>query len=368
MAEIGISDGIRHSGKADVIDTYPVPHEAYGYFLNNQTVKLESGKNITAWDAHHACMKGSPAGHCDSTSFPDDVYEDNWVGNNAIKLLERKPAGKPWFMHISFPGPHPPFLVTGRMADSVTNRTWPQPVDTSKEDDCPNVKKPGEPANGNRCNYGAEIENLDRLFGMVVDKVAALGELEHTLVCISSDHGEMLGDHGGSGKSKPWEGSASVPLLCFGGSPALKVQPGAVVKEPVATLDLAGTFIDYAGGQVAGTMTTKSLRPILQGDEKQVRPFISSGLGEWRMVVQQHGDAWLKFICCKKKCPNSPSNVPGPKGGWTQLLYDIDADQFDMNDVSAKYPEAVDPMRQLLPKSFGCGSSESTEEATELVV
>jgi len=353
MAEMGISDGIRHSGKGDVVDTYPVPHEAYGYFLNNQTVTLESGKNITAWEAHNSCMKDMK--ECDSASFPDHVYEDNWVGDNAIKLLERKPVGKPWFMHVSFPGPHPPFLVTSRMADSVSNRTWPQPVDNPKRDVCQNA--PGEPANGNRCNYGAEIENLDRLFGLLVDKVAALGELANTLVCISSDHGEMLGDHRGAGKSKPWEASASVPLLCFGGSPKLKVRSGAVVKEPVATLDLAGTFVDYAGGQLAETMTAKSMRSIFEGTENTVRPFVASGLGTWRMVVQQYGDVWLKFICCKGKCPSAPGNVPAPTSGWTQLLYDVNADQFDMHDVSAKYPQAVDAMRQLLPQSFGCGNS-----------
>ena len=57
MKEMGINDGIRHSGKADVIDKWPDPHEAYGYYLRNNTVMLENGTSITAWDAHYACMK-----------------------------------------------------------------------------------------------------------------------------------------------------------------------------------------------------------------------------------------------------------------------------------------------------------------------
>ena len=71
----------------------------------------------------------------------------------------------------------------------------------------------------------------------------AQGELDSTLVCISSDHGDMLGDHNTGAKSKPWEASVSVPLLCFGAD----VMPGRVVDFPVATMDLAATFIDYAG-------------------------------------------------------------------------------------------------------------------------
>ena len=92
------------------------------------------------------------------------------------------------------------FLVTSRMADSVANRTWPQPVDSPQKATCANSARPHEPAigqkdAGSRCNYGAEIENLDRLFGIVLDKVRALGELDNTLVCVSSDHGEMHTPH-----------------------------------------------------------------------------------------------------------------------------------------------------------------------------
>ena len=108
---LGISDSIRNSGKGDVIDT-PQPHEPYGYFLNNQTVHTENGTALSGWIAHRACFYNDIT-KCDRTSYPDDLYEDNWVGANAIKLLERKPEGKPWFMHVSFPGPHPAFLVTG---------------------------------------------------------------------------------------------------------------------------------------------------------------------------------------------------------------------------------------------------------------
>merc|ERR1712176_770835 len=195
-----------------------------------------------------------------TTTFTDDLYEDNWVAANAIKLLQRKPDEKPWFMHVSFPGPHPPFIVTSKMADSVVNRTWPQPVDAKKQDACANGKTLGEPSTGDtRCNYAAELENLDALFASIVDQVDALGELDKTLVCISSDHGDMLGDHNSHGKTLPWEGSAAVPLLCFGGSDSMKIKSGAVVNEPAATPDLADTFMDYAGAELADGMTTRSL-------------------------------------------------------------------------------------------------------------
>jgi len=369
MAEIGITDGIRYSGKADVIDQLTA-HEAYGFFLSNQTVSLENGTALSGWEAHRACFHGNFA-LCDATSYPDELYEDNWTKDNALKLLSRKPEGKPWFMHVSFPGPHPAFLTTARMAATVTNRTWPDPVDalqdggkaTCTTNTGAHAGEPGLGArnNGSRCNYGAEIENLDRLFGEVLAKVEALGEANKTLVCVSSDHGDMMGDHDGWAKSKPWEASASVPLLCFGPG----VQVGKVVADPTATLDLAATFIDYAGAELGANMTSTSLRPVLQGSATSVRPFVASGLDNWRLVVQQvngsnsNGSEWYKFVCCKGTCPSAPHNVPEPVDGWTQLLFRVgeDGDQFDMHDLAAEQPGIVAAMRPLLPEVFGCGGT-----------
>jgi len=354
--ELGFSDWIRHSGKEDVINMFPEPHEHYGYFLSNQTVTLENGTTVNAFIAHYSCMK-DPSMACDGSSYPDEFYEDNWVANNALVLLDRKPKNVPWFLWVSFPGPHGPFLVTGTMADSVVDRTWPQPVDAKKPDQCPNV--PGEPGDGGRCNYAAEIENLDRLFGLVIGKVEALGEMNQTLVVISSDHGEMLGDHNTGGKSKPWEASASVPLVVFGGSDVFNIQPGDVHSEPVANMDLAGTFLDYAGADLAPGMTTRSLRPVIERTERIVRPFVSSGLANWRMVVEERNGTWFKFVCCLGKCKGSPSTVPAIDiNGWTQALYNVTQDRFDMSDLSLDHPDVVVSMRKLLPATFGCGQKQ----------
>jgi len=357
-AELGISDGIRTAGKASVISTWPLPHDEYGFMLINQTLPL-GPKSVSGWVSHYDCFVGN-MGSCDSSNFPDELYQDDWTAANALKLLERKPAGKPWFLQVNFPGPHPPFLVTARMAQSVASRNWGQPTDAREKDSCSNSQKPGKPANGgwkSRCNYGAELENLDRLFGLIIDKVEAMGELGRTLVVFSSDHGDLTGDHGGVEKSTPWQESAGVPLVVFGGSSDLQVAAGRLVEEPTATLDLAATFIDYAGGQLTESMTSTSLRSVLDGREQSVRDFVSSGLQNWRMTLQKINGTRFKFICAKGRILYSPSTVPAPVNGWTQLLYDIDQDAFDMQDISSAHPEVVRVMRSLLPETFACGSN-----------
>lgn len=139
MKQMGISGGIRHSGKEDVIDIYPIAHEAYGFFLQNHTVSLENGTAISAWAAHYACFNQDRS-LCDVSSYPDELYEDNFVAANALALLDAKPQGVPWFLQVSFPGPHPPFITTASMAQSTENRTWPQPTDSPVVDRCTNSR------------------------------------------------------------------------------------------------------------------------------------------------------------------------------------------------------------------------------------
>jgi membrane-anchored protein YejM (alkaline phosphatase superfamily) len=45
-----------------------------------------------------------------------------------------------------------------------------------------------------RCDYAAEILNIDDLFRKVLNEVEAMGEMARTIVCMSSDHGELLGE------------------------------------------------------------------------------------------------------------------------------------------------------------------------------
>ena len=139
----------------------------------------------------------------------------------------------------------------------------------------------------------------------------------------------MLGDHGDEDKSKPWEGSAHVPLMCSGPG----IQKGQTITIPVATMDMAGTFMDYADAIAEPHMTTRSFRGLLEGKPgavQEYRQFVSSGLSNFRMVVQQIGDKQYKYICCQGSCPNPPSTAPTPKDpeGFVEILIDIVADPY----------------------------------------
>lgn len=162
-----------------------------------------NGKNESLYDVYNSDMKscaapGGAAGEYDcvkASPMPEWAYEDNWVGANAVGLLSQKPAGAPWFLQVSFPGPHPPFVVTAPMKNTTAGFSYPLAADNA-------VLGKGIQQEVRR-DYAAELINLDRLFGLVLAAIPA-GERANTFVFVASDHGEMLGDHQTWGKTSAW--------------------------------------------------------------------------------------------------------------------------------------------------------------------
>ena len=361
--DLGFSDASRSAGKVRVIQEKKSCGEPYRMHLLSSRMPLEIGnKTVSGIEAFRACQQG-PTGQgtdCDATSFTSEIYPDDFVKNEAIALLDRAPTGKSWYLQVNFPGPHPPIISTAMMAKSVRDRVWPLPVAGEEEfmGGCPQSENDDfEPASGERCNYAAQLENLDTLIRNVVDSVIARGEIEDTVVCITSDHGELLGDHGNHGKEMPWQSSISVPLVCFGPN----IATGTIHEGPVSTLDLPGTFLDLASVDKADLMTVESLLPVLLDSTASTpRLFVSSGVHNWRLVVKESHGSSYKLICCQGNCPGKPKNVPNIEIGqiWQELLYNTKEDPYDTSPLQNQ--EIRDELLQHLPEGW-CPSFEISQ-------
>ncbi|KAF1789693.1 Alkaline-phosphatase-like, core domain [Phytophthora cactorum] len=80
---------------------------------------------------HNATDIGDPRFYKDTfpNPLPDDLYNDNWVADQALRLLSEKPDDKEWFMIVNWNGPHYPMSITESMYGRMQNRSFPQPVD-----------------------------------------------------------------------------------------------------------------------------------------------------------------------------------------------------------------------------------------------
>jgi arylsulfatase A-like enzyme len=132
-------------------------------------------------------------------------------------------------------------------------------------------------------NYYGMIAFIDHHVGRIVSALQDLGELENTLIVFTSDHGELLGDHGLYQKGPtPYEGLINVGAIFNGPG----VPKDTVIEEPVTTLDLPATFYDYAGASPAYDIQSQSLRPLLEGKSGPTRDVTYS---EWYLKPYRVG-------------------------------------------------------------------------------
>lgn len=264
LREWGFSDGIDNAGKMDAVRSgVPVPKDPYMKLLHDRGMAEVHVKDMRGRKAHDGTYP---------TPLPDDLYCDNFITRNALTLLGRAPRNQPWHLTVNFTGPHDPLDITASMEKTARDRTYPQPNRNTQDSREQHVAV--------RQNYSAMCENIDRGIGEILAAVAARGELENTLVVFSSDHGEMLGDHNRWGKHVPYQASLGVPLVVAG--PGVKAR--GTSRALVTVMDLAATFLDFAGVTVPGAMDSRTLRPLLAGKTRKHRPHVTAALAEWRLV------------------------------------------------------------------------------------
>jgi len=269
IADWGFSDGIDNEGKHDATRAYTkAGNKPKGPFM----AYLE-----TLGLAHaHVEDYEKRKGHGDTFSTPlrDEAYGDNWITRNGLALLDAAPKDRPWFLQVNFNGPHDPWDITASMEKRCRGKKFPQPNQCTQLTPENHVRV--------RQNYAAMIENIDRCVGQFLAKVRQRGELANTLIVFSSDHGEMLGDHDLWAKRHPYHGSVGVPMVVWGQD----VKRGLRIDAPATTLDLPATFLDYARVERPAKMDSLSLRPLVTGKAAKTRDHVLSGMGSWRLVMQ----------------------------------------------------------------------------------
>ena len=139
--------------------------------------------------------------------------------------------------------------------------------------------------------YDAEIATADRDVGELLKGVPA-----DTVIAVTADHGESLGDHGETTHGVfLYDAVLQVPLLvCFlGGQSA-----GARVDTRVRLVDLAPTLLEAAGATVPTTVQGESLRPLIGQPKAEDRPVYAESSYPrrafgWSALVSWRADRFL---------------------------------------------------------------------------
>jgi arylsulfatase A-like enzyme/Tfp pilus assembly protein PilF len=120
--------------------------------------------------------------------------------------------------------------------------------------------------------YYGEVAFVDRALGQLFDRLATLSR--PTLVIVTADHGESLGEHGELTHGMfAYEATLHVPLIVARVEPGqARGSKGVVIDTPARHIDIAPTVLDAVGAEADPTLSGSSLRPIINGTDRGDRP------------------------------------------------------------------------------------------------
>lgn len=194
--------------------------------------------------------------NADNESFSTDFLTDR-----AIEFIAAD-SDQPFLAVVSYPDPHGPNTVRAPYDKMFDNLRF-LPPRTYGRDDMP---IPGWLGGGAKNHAKFRGDQMSRYFGMVKcidDNVGRLlatlqksGELDSTIVLMTSDHGDLCYEHDRLNKGNPYEGSARVPMLVRYPD---RFPAGTVYRQPVGTVDVTPTLLAAAGIQTDAAFQGRNL-------------------------------------------------------------------------------------------------------------
>jgi arylsulfatase A-like enzyme len=233
----------------------------------------EDGNVLSGW-----FLKNST----EAANIADEDSETPYLTRRGIEFIETHDG--PWCCHLSYIKPHWPYIVPEPYHDMYGPEHILPPIRTQAEYDTahPVLKAMMESPVGRAFSddkvrnavipaYMGLIKQCDDQMGVLFDWLEETGRMDDTMIVLTSDHGDFLGDHWLGEKQFFHDTSTRVPLIVYDPSPEADATRGTVSDALVECIDFAPTFVDVAGGQVEGhVLEGHSLLPILRGEADEM--------------------------------------------------------------------------------------------------
>ena len=218
--------------------------------------------------------------------------------------------------------------------------------------------------------YMGLIKQIDDQMGVLFDYLKSSGQLDNTMIVVTSDHGDYIGDHWLGEKDLFHDASVKVPLIIYDPSPEADATRGQVCDELVESIDLAATFTDYTNNTVPDEwLEGRSLMPFIRGEKPESWRDYAISEYDYSMspIANKLGvaakDARLFMVATKKW------KFMHAEGGLPPMLFDLekDPDEFFDQGRNPAYQDALDECYAMLRDwALRCGqrTTLSDEELT----
>ena len=207
--------------------------------------------------------------------LPWEHTVDRFVGNEAVRFINNYAKEGPFAMMVGFPGPHCPYDPPEDFPYHCDPKDMPAAIPEVLQDTPQlrrdNIDQNKLPWNGVdytnfthgekmkiRAHYAGLVRAIDHEVGSIMQALNDNGLLENTIVILSSDHGDYLGDHNLIGKASFYETCMRVPMLISGPG----IPESVVVNELVELRDVTSTILTMAGEEIPPHMDSRPLPDI----------------------------------------------------------------------------------------------------------
>lgn len=244
-----------------------------------------------------------------------------------------------WFVHASYIRPHPPYSAAGEYSRMYAPEDVGEPIPPVPEPEkfhelmlqLDNTKAPTdrEELRRMRAQYFGMITEVDAQLGRLWQALRDKGAWDDTVVIITSDHAELLGDHGLREKVGYWETSQHIP--CIVRDPRHQSTAGTVVHRFTENVDVMPTICDAIGVEIPLQCDGLPLTPFIEGSEPQWWRDAAHWEYDWRFALIQLGAdvpwPWKRSLEKQTLCVHRTDDIAYVQFGDGRFLcFDIAAD------------------------------------------
>ena len=274
----------------------------------------------------------------------EEDSETPWLTREALAFIDQ--AEGDWCAHVSYIKPHWPYIVPAPYHDMFGANHVPAAKrhEVEREDAHPVLaayhrSKIGEAFQRDDVRqkvipaYMGLIKQCDDQLGVLLDHLEQTGRMDDTMIVLTSDHGDYLGDHWLGEKDFFHEESVKIPLIIYDPRAQADATRGTTCDALVESIDLAATFVEAAGGKVPDHIIEgRSLLPWLHGETPDWRSFAISEY-DYSARVQcvelglEPRDARLFMVF------DGRYKLIHAEGGFRPILFDLAEDPDEFHDL-----------------------------------
>lgn len=287
-------------------------------------------------------------------TFPDDTENTSeaLTTKKAIDWLEKHDKHNPFFLRVSFNGPHTPVappapydkIISPDDIDTELNsdtREHPDWISDSLMHFSSSSRMSNEDIKKARAYYYGQVSYLDSLFGNITDWLDNNNMLEDTIIIFVSDHGTHMGDYGLVQKQTFYQPVVAVP--CFIWYPK-SFASSVKISTPIEARLLLPSIMEYLN---LGDFTEETYaETLVSGINPPVKPVFSEfTLGSFdvrhddKLCMVQLGD-WKLSLCI----------LPDAKKGIDGTLHNLNDDPNEENNLyyNCEYKKIVNQLSELI--------------------